>query len=105
MGPGFSKKEYGLIKLSQLNQMDEGSTVDYDILKKAKAVHKTKYKLKKVVSSHEPLTVKGLNVKAHAFTKSARAAIEDLGGTCVVLSPTTHRPLGEKRGEDDPKAD
>ena len=36
----------------------------------------------------DALTAKGLTVKAHAFTASARAAIEGNGGTCVVLPKT-----------------
>ena len=31
--------------------------------------------------------------QAHAFTESAKAAIEENGGTCVLLSPTTQLPL------------
>ena len=31
--------------------------------------------------------------QAHAFTESAKAAIEGNGGTCVLLSPTTQLPL------------
>ena len=47
-----------------------------------------------VVGGSEPLAVKGLTVKAHAFTKAAREAIEGAQGTCVVLSPTTNEPVG-----------
>ena len=54
----------------------------------AKLVSKSKYKLKKVVSGPEEFTAKGLTVKAHAFTASAKAAIEGSGGTCVVLPKT-----------------
>ena len=39
------------------------------------------------------LTAKGLTVKAHAFTGSARAAIEGAGGKCVELSKTTQEPV------------
>ena len=46
------------------------------------------YKLKKVVGGPEEFTAKGLTIKAHAFTASARAAIEGNGGTCVVLPKT-----------------
>jgi ribosomal protein L15 len=76
--------------------MTEGSEVDFDTLLKARAVSKTKYDINKVVGSSEPLAVKGLTVKAHAFTASARFAIEELGGKCVELSHTTHKPLGEE---------
>merc|ERR1719353_940589 len=96
MGPGHSKTIYGLVKLSQLNSMPEGSVVDYDALMQSRAATKSKYKLKKVVSSKEGLTVKGLTVKAHAFTTSAKSAIEEQGGKCVLLSPTTNVPLCEE---------
>jgi len=96
MGPGHSKTLYGLIKLSMLNEVEEGSTVDYSLLTEKKLATKDKFKLKKVVSSEGGLTVKGLTVKAHAFTESAQQAIEANGGKCVVLSPTTNVPLGEE---------
>ena len=76
-----------------LNTMPEGSVVDYAALMESKAASKSKFKLKKVVSSPGGLTVKGLTVKAHAFTDSAKAAIEEQGGTCVLLSPTTNEAL------------
>merc|ERR1711988_1467635 len=96
MGIGHSKTLYGLVKLDQLNAMPEGSEVDYAALMDAKAASKSKFKLKKVVSSSKGLTVKGLTVKAHAFTASAKAAIEEQGGKCVLLSPTTNVPFGEE---------
>lgn len=96
MGMSHHKTEYGIIKLDALNAASEGSTVDYAMLKDQRAVSKSKYSLKKVVGGAEPLTVKGLTVKAHAFTAAARQAIEDNSGTCVVLSPTTDKPLGEE---------
>jgi len=96
MGMSHSKTEYGIVKLSALNGAAEGSTVDYSTLLEQRLVSKSKYSLKKVVGSAEPLTVKGLTVKAHAFTAAARQAIEDNSGTCVVLSPTTNLALGEE---------
>jgi len=45
------------------------------------------------------LTVKGLTVKAHAFTESAKAAIEANGGTCVILSPTRHIPIEQAEAD------
>jgi large subunit ribosomal protein L15 len=88
MGPGHQKTEYGLIKLDDLNGCADGSTVDYASLEEERLVSKSKFKLKKVVSSYEALTTKDLTVKAHAFTESAKAAIEGNGGTCVVLPRT-----------------
>ena len=119
MGPGHSKTEYGLIKLEQLNKMPDNSEIDYAALMEAKvriarapflrhppprrppltrgraiqAATKSKYHLKKVVVSEEALTAKGITVKAHAFTDSARQAIEGAGGKCITLSPTTDQPV------------
>lgn len=52
----------------------------------------TRYTLKKVVSGPSEYTAKGQTVKAHAFTSSARAAIEANGGTCVILPKTAPDP-------------
>eukprot|EP00316_Scyphosphaera_apsteinii_P016754 CAMPEP_0119310292 /NCGR_PEP_ID=MMETSP1333-20130426/18624_1 /TAXON_ID=418940 /ORGANISM="Scyphosphaera apsteinii, Strain RCC1455" /LENGTH=195 /DNA_ID=CAMNT_0007314449 /DNA_START=144 /DNA_END=731 /DNA_ORIENTATION=+ len=93
-GPGHSKKLYEIVKISSLNKMTEGSEVDYAALLEARAVSKSKYSICKVVGGPEKLSVKGLTVKAHAFTASARDEIEQQGGNCVVLSRTTHKPLG-----------
>lgn len=49
---------------------------------------RVRFALKKVVGGPEAFTAKGLTVKAHAFTTSARGAIESNGGTCVVLPKT-----------------
>ena len=88
MGPGHSKTLYGIVKLDKLNSVAEGSTVDYDMLQEQRLVSKSKFNLKKVVSGPGGFTAKGLTVKAHAFTASARGAIEANGGTCVVLPKT-----------------
>ena len=45
------------------------------------------------IDADDELTVSGLTVKAHAFSESAREAIEGKGGKCVVLSKTTNKPL------------
>ena len=57
-------------------------------------VTKKKYDVVKVVGSAGDVSVPaGLTVKAHAFTGSARAAIEGAGGKCVELSKTTQEPV------------
>merc|ERR1712070_818065 len=86
---------YELIKVSALNSCAEGSEVDYASLLSSRAVSKAKLKLNKVVGSGDDLAVKGLTVKAHAFTDSAKATIGAAGGKCVLLSPTTNLPLNE----------
>lgn len=93
MGPSHSYTKYDLIKLNKLNDLAEGSTVNYASLQEERIVSKPRFKLNKVVAGPEEYSAMGLTVKAHAFTESARAAIEGNGGTCVVLSKTTHRPL------------
>jgi len=104
MGMAHSKTEYGIVKTSVLNAVAEGSVVDYASLMEQRLVSKSKFSLKKVVGGTEPLTVKGITVKAHAFTASARDAIEGNGGTCVLLSPTTNKPLGEEAAEEEAPA-
>lgn len=91
---GLVKTNYELISLEMLNTMAEGSTVDYAALLESGVATKANKQVGifKVVSNGE-LTVKGLTVRAHAFTESAKAAIEANGGTCVVLSPTRHIPI------------
>lgn len=95
MGMSHTKTEYSIIKLSALNVMPAGSVVDYPALQAAKAVSKSKFKVHKVVGSPEGLTAKDLTVRAHAFTATAREAIEANGGKCVEISPTTGLAEGE----------
>ena len=46
------------------------------------------HEMSAAIRTTKEYTAKGLTVKAHAFTASARAAIEGNGGTCVVLPKT-----------------
>jgi large subunit ribosomal protein L15 len=92
MGPGHKKTEYGLMKIEFLNGMEENSIVTFEALKEAGLMTKQKRKLVKVTGGAE-LTVKGLTVKAHAFTSSAVSAIEAAGGKCVLVSPTTGKDI------------
>lgn len=50
---------------------------------------KSKYDVHKIVVGRNEFTAKDITVQAHAFTKSARAAIEGAGGKCEVLKPST----------------
>lgn len=90
------KEKFELIKLEMLNACDEGSTVDYALLMEKGVATKPnkKRKIFKVLGNGE-LTVKGLTVRAHAFSESAKSAIEAAGGTCVTLSKTRHIPIEE----------
>uniref|UniRef100_A0A7S4EIX8 Large ribosomal subunit protein uL15/eL18 domain-containing protein n=2 Tax=Pseudo-nitzschia australis TaxID=44445 RepID=A0A7S4EIX8_9STRA len=89
MGPGHTKKEYNLIQLDSLNDVAPGTTCSFDTLKEAKAVTKSKFDTHKVVVGRNEFTAKDITVQAHAFTKTARAAIEAAGGKCELLKPST----------------
>ena len=93
-----------------LNNFSDNSEVDYaQLLEKGVATKANKSRtIYKVVGVTVPdsdetaapvLTAKNLVVKAHAFTESARAAIEAAGGKCIVLSPTRHIPLEEAQAD------
>jgi large subunit ribosomal protein L15 len=60
-----------------------------DSLIESKTITKTKYDVHKIVVGREDFTAKDITVQAHAFTKSARSAIEAAGGKCEVLKPST----------------
>ena len=60
-----------------------------DSLLESKAVTKSKYDVHKIVVGRNEFTGKDITVQAHAFTKSAREAIEGAGGKCEVLKPST----------------
>ena len=84
----------GSLKLEQLAGCDANAEVDFASLLAAGQVTKKKYDVVKVVGSAGDVSVPaGLTVKAHAFTGSARAAIEGAGGKCVELSKTTQEPV------------
>merc|ERR1719271_102193 len=96
MGPGHSKTLYGVVKTDSLNGLPDCATVDYATLEAQGRVHKSKYGLTKVLVGDEPLTAKSLTVMAHAFSDAARAAIEQNGGTCVVLPKTAPAPATDE---------
>ncbi len=88
---GHKKIEYELIKLDMLSKMEENSTVDGTLLKKNKIITRRnkRRKLFKVLANGN-LSVSGLTVRAHSFSKSAKQSIERMNGTCVLLSKTRH---------------
>jgi ribosomal protein L15 len=60
-----------------------------DSLFESKAVSKSKYGVHKVVVGRDDFTAKDITVQAHAFTKTAREAIEGAGGKCELLKAST----------------
>jgi ribosomal protein L15 len=98
---GHTKTVYELIKLHMLNVMPENSEVDAATLLEMGVLTKPNKgrKLYKVVGGVGPLEVSNLTVRAHAFTASTRAAIEQAGGACVLMSPTRPIPLAVAEAE------
>mmetsp|Transcript_3232 Transcript_3232/g.4875 ORF Transcript_3232/g.4875 Transcript_3232/m.4875 type:complete len:227 (-) Transcript_3232:384-1064(-) len=94
-GPGHSKTTYNIIKLDALNGAAPGDTVNFESLLSSKAITKSKYGIHKIVVGSEEFTAKDITVQAHAFTKSARAAIESAGGTCQLVKRTTGEVITE----------
>jgi len=74
---------YVPVNLESLNKFDDGATVDAVALRAAGLANGTIEKIK--ILGDGELTKK-LTVSAHAFSASARAKIEKLGGTCQVIA-------------------
>ncbi|MFA5692706.1 MAG: 50S ribosomal protein L15 [Acholeplasmataceae bacterium] len=77
-----TKKEYAIVNLSSLNEFDNDSVVSPKVLINKKIVRKQLDGIK--VLGNGKLEKK-LTVKAHQFSKSAKEAIEALGGTVEVI--------------------
>ena len=78
----LSRVEYEVVNLDQLDRLPEGQEVTPDTLRAARLVR----------NAHRPVKVlargtitKPLTVHAHAFSASARAALEKAGGSVVEL--------------------
>ena len=78
----FTRKEYSIINLDQLNRFEDGAEVNPTILKELGIVKSLKDGLK-VLGEGE--LEKKLTVKAHKFSASAAAAIEKAGGKAEVI--------------------
>ena len=92
--PGFKNpfhRQYAVVNVSKLRRFDDGTTVTADVLVEAglvRAGHEIK-----VLGTGD--LKRKLNVEAHAFSSSARSAIEAGGGSVKVLGEPRH--VGEKR--------
>ena len=101
--PGFKnrfKKVYEVVNVSKLSRFADGSKVGAEALAEAG-----------LVRGDEKIKILGtgrlkrrLSVEAHAFSNSAREAIEKAGGT-VTLIPSPHRGEGEGEGLKQPPAE
>ena len=78
----FTRKEYAIVNIEDLNKFEDGVTVDFAAVKAAGLVKKELDGLK--VLGNGKLEKK-LTVKAAKFSASAKKAIEEAGGTAEVL--------------------
>tara|TARA_B100000614_G_C14288805_1_gene386848 strand:- start:105 stop:557 length:453 start_codon:yes stop_codon:yes gene_type:complete len=79
----INQKSFSIINLSKLNEFNDNDLVNVDSLVKKGLLFKPKHPLK--VLGNGEIKVK-LKVEAHAFTKTAKAKIESLGGTCEIIN-------------------
>ena len=90
---GFNNARFTIryvpINLTALNTFDNGALVDETALRSV-GLAKGPVKLIKILG-HGTLEKK-LTVSAHAFSASARAKIESLGGTCKVIAAKFEGP-------------
>jgi len=94
-GPGHTKTIYNVISTDVLSKVEAGSIVTLESLLEQNLVTKSnKSKLHKIVNGSSA-PANNLTVQAHAFTRTAEAAIEAAGGKCEVLSKTTNQVLQE----------
>ena len=78
----YTRKEYAVVNVEDLNKFDDGVAVDYTALKAAGLVKKH---LDGVKVLGDGKLEKKLTVKAEKFSKSAQKAIEEAGGKAEVL--------------------
>ena len=100
--PGFKnpfKKVYSVVNLSKLSRFPDGTRIDAEVLLEAG-----------LVRAGEDIKVLGagglqrkLDVEAHAFSNSAREAIEKRGGSVKVLGEPK-REKAEKRAKSSPRS-
>ena len=76
------KRDYQIVHTGALNFFLDGDVITLDILKQNGLI-KDKHSLVKVLNSDK--LQKKVEIYAHGFSKSARLAIESLGGKVVVL--------------------
>lgn len=81
--------EYLPINLESLNQFEDGATVDELALRNVGLANGTLKRIK-ILGTGE--LSKKLKVTAHAFSASAKAKIEKLGGSCEVIAKKVQGP-------------
>ena len=79
---GMFRKESAVVNVETLNRFEAGTVVDVELLVATRVVRDVKDGVKILGQGHLD---RALTVKAHAFSASARAAIEQAGGTAEVI--------------------
>jgi large subunit ribosomal protein L15 len=83
--------EYVPVNLESLNQFEDGATVDELALRNVGLANGTLKRIK-ILGNGE--LSKKLKITAHAFSASAKAKIEKLGGSCAVIAKKVQGPRG-----------
>ena len=78
----YTRKDYAIVNVEDLNRFEDGVTVDYEALKAAGLLKKHLDGVKVLGGGK---LEKKLTVKAEKFSASAVKAIEEAGGTVEVL--------------------
>lgn len=78
------RNEYSIVNLSVLEGFEAGSVVDLNVLAEKGLIKLVKGSVGLKVLGNGELT-KSLTVKANAFSKSAKEAIEKVGGTAELI--------------------
>ena len=78
----YTRKEYAIVNVADLNRFEDGVTVDYEALKAAGLLKKHLDGVKVLGGGK---LEKKLTVKAEKFSATAVKAIEEAGGTAEVL--------------------
>ena len=78
----YTRKEYAVVNVEDLNRFEADAVVDYEALKNAGLLKK---KLDGVKILGKGKLENKLTVKADKFSKTAQKAIEEAGGTVEVL--------------------
>jgi large subunit ribosomal protein L15 len=89
--PGFKnpfKKLYDVVNVSKLSRFGDGAKVDAEALVDARLIHGDRQI--KILGTGR--LKRKLTVEAHAFSTSAREAIEKAGGTVTVLGTREEKP-------------
>jgi large subunit ribosomal protein L15 len=76
------KKEYQIVNISSINRLRNVESVTIDVLRNKKLIKKSAVSVKILGTGK---ISKKLDVHAHAFSKTAKQAIEEAGGKVVLI--------------------